>query len=248
MVVKNPIGLIGDVLGSFPVLQQLNKDNKSFSVIAHEEVKWLYDLVPEIPLCTCPKWQKELEMDKAFQLACTHNLYMSQAYYPFMGYPIPEAPVKANLTVCEREVPIYDYVIAPYGRSAPQDQRWDYSKWTELIKSMPDKTFLVLGNTKQNKYWIKAENLSYGYDLDAHTLCNVLLKARYGCISIVTGISHLCFHLGVKNYLLTNQGEEGWGINSDAVKITDHIPTLEVKTVLNILKIGEQLKDQIDAV
>ena len=237
MVIKNPIGLIGDVLGSFPVLQQLNKDHKNFSVIAHEEAKWLYDLVPEIALCTCPKWDKELDMLDAFKLANQHNLYMSQAYHPFMGYPIPEEPVKAALTVKELDVTVYDYVIAPYGRSAPADQRWNYNHWISLIKAMPEKSFLVLGNSKQNKYWIKADNLSYGYDLDAHTLCNMLLKARYGCISIVTGISHLCYHLGVKNYLLTNQGTEGWGVNPESIKITDPIPALEVKTVYDLLRI-----------
>lgn len=235
MIVKNPIGLIGDVLGTFPVLQQLNKDHENFSVIVHEDAKWLYDLVPEINICTCPKWDKELNLSGAFTMSHQHNIYMTQAHYPFMGYPIPEAPVKAELTVKEVECFEFDYVIAPFGRSAPDEQKWSNDKWIELMRSMPDKNFLVLGNSKYDK-WVNDEpdNMCLGFDFTIQQLCNLLLKSKYGCISIVTGISHLGYHLGVKNYLLANQGMT-WGKNPSAILIEDHIPTLSVQTVYDVI-------------
>lgn len=236
MVVKNDIGLIGDVLGTFPVLQQLNKDHEDFSVIVNEDAKWLYDLVPEIAICTCPKWDKELNLSGAFTMSHQHNLYMSQAHYPFMGYAIPEHPVEAELTVKRIYVNEFDYVIAPYGRSAPSEQKWAMDNWFELAKSMPDKTFALLGNSKHDYIDIAylPSNVYYRFDLDVHELCNILLASTQGCISIVTGISHLCYHLGVKNYLLANQNMT-WGKNPEAVLIEDHIPTLSVKTVYDVV-------------
>lgn len=241
MVVKNPIGLIGDTLGTFPVLQQLNKDHENFSVIVNEEVKWLYDLVPEIAICTCPKWDKELNVNQAFKMANMHNLYMSQAFYPFMGYPIPSEPVKAELRALDvrtKETVDYDYVFAPFGRSAPQEQKWDTLKWVELAENLYPAKILIIGSSKHDKGEFEmaflTDNVTIKYDLDIHTLCNALQNAKHGCISIVTGISHLCYHLGVKNYLLANQGMT-WGIQPEAVVIDDHIPTLEVKTVYDVI-------------
>lgn len=235
MIVKNPIGLIGDVLGTFPVLQQLNKDHDSFSVIVHEDAKWLYDLVPEINICTCPKWDKELNLSGAFTMSHQQGCYMVQSHYPFMGYPIPASPIKAKLTVQEVDVPVYDYILAPFGRSAPESQKLELSKWLELMNLMPDKSFLVIGNSKHDQEFEVPDNGYFGFDLSAHQLCNVLLKARSGCISIVTGISHLCYHLSVKNYLLTNQTGMTWGENPEAVCLRDHIPTLKAQTVYDLL-------------
>ena len=236
MIVKNPIGLIGDTLGTFPVLQQLNKDHEHFSVIVLEEVKWLYELVPELKLCECSRHDKELNISGAFTLSHQHNLFMSQAHYPFMGYPIPPEPVKAELTIIDVDVPVYDYVIAPYGRSAPNEQKWSMDKWIELINSMPEYSFAILGNSKYDDFaYPIPENVSLLFDLSAMELCNVLQKANYGCISIVTGISHFCYHLNVTNYLIANQGMT-WGLQPDAIIIDDHIPTLPVQKVYDVLK------------
>jgi len=236
MIVKNPIGLIGDTLGTFPVLQQLNKDHEHFSVIVLEEVKWLYELVPELKLCECSRHDKELNISGAFTLSHQHNLFMSQAHYPFMGYPIPSEPVKAELMIIDVEVPIYDYIIAPYGRSAPNEQKWSMDKWIELIDSMPECSFAILGNSKYDDFaYPIPENVSLFFDRSMNDVGYTLQRAKYGCISIVTGISHFCYHLGVKNYLLTNQTGMTWGENPDCIAIRDHIPTLEPKTVYDLL-------------
>jgi hypothetical protein len=161
---------------------------------------------------------------------------MSQAHYPFMGYPIPSEPVKAQLTIQDVKTVQYDYVIAPFGRSAPEEQKWPLSKWFELINSMPDYTFAILGNSKYDEIKDEyADNAILRFDLNAHELANTLLKAKYGCISIVTGISHFCYHLGVKNFLLANQGMT-WGLNPESVRIDDPIPTLSVHRLYEILK------------
>lgn len=232
MIVKNSINLIGDALGTFPVLQQMAKDNKSFSVIVDDEIKWLYELVPDIKLCKCHSFDKELNLSGAFTMSHQHGIYMTQAHYPFMGYPIPEEPVKANLTVKNIDVAIYDYIIAPFGRSAPIEQKWQLYKWKQLIEMMPEYKFCIIGNRKYDN-WI-FDNCDVKYDLSAQELCNILLKSKYGCISIVTGISHLCYHLGVKNYLLANQSMT-WGLNPDSIIIDDNIPNLEPQKIHDIL-------------
>ena len=236
MIVKNPIGLIGDTLGTFPVLQQLNKDHEHFSVVINEDARDLYSLVPELRICECNKADKELNLSGAFTTAHMHGIYMVQAHYPFMGYSIPSEPLKAELTIVDVEVPIYDYIIAPFGRSAPEAQKWSIDKWIELIEMMPEYKFLVIGNSKYDLWNNRIPVNCFGtFDKSMQYVANVLQKATYGCISIVTGISHFCYHLGVKNYLLTNQTGMTWGENPDCIAIRDHIPTLEPKTVYDLL-------------
>ena len=239
MIVKNPIGLIGDTLGTFPVLQQLNKDHEHFSVVINEDARDLYSLVPEIRICECNKADKELNLSGAFTTAHMHGIYMVQAHYPFMGYSIPEKPIKADLRIIDittKDTKFYDYVIAPFGRSAPNEQKWSMDKWVQLIESMPEFSFAILGNSKYDDWAAPVpENATLFFDRSMNDVGYTLQRAKYGCISIVTGISHFCYHLGVKNYLLTNQTGMTWGENPDCIAIRDHIPTLEPKTVYDLL-------------
>lgn len=231
MIVKNPIGLIGDVLGTFPILQELNRRHENFSVVVDDEIKWVYDLVPEIHLCDCKQAEKELNLSQAFHISQFHGCYMTAAHYPILGMPMPAEPSRAELTVKEVDVPIYDFVFAPFGRSAPSNQKWSMDQWYELSKLLEGHKIAIVGSSKHDQYEMFYGDFTHEYDCDAHRLANILLKAKHGCISIVTGISHLCYHLGVKNYLLTNQGDSGWGINPDSVKITNLIPTLTAREV-----------------
>ena len=227
MIVNNPIGLIGDVLGTFPVLQQLNKDNPDLKVIPHPEVKWVYDLVPDLELCEPQEFDNELNLSGAFTVSHQHGVYMSQAHYPFMGYPIPNLPCKAELSLKQVDVNIYDYIIAPFGRSAPNEQKWPVENWLKLIELMPDKQFAIFGTSKHDlEFPDYLPNVTNIFDRDIHEICNLMIYANHGVISIVTGISHLCYHLGVKNYLLTNQIGMTWGMNPEAVIISNHIPSL----------------------
>ena len=89
-----------------------------------------------------------------------------------------------------------------------------------------NKEFIVLGNSKYDEYdFITAPNCIDFYD---HSLSIVssMLKSSNGLISLVTGTSHLAFHLGVRNIVLNNQNML-WGRNPDGIHIETDIQKLK---------------------
>ncbi len=232
-------GLIGDFLGFIPVIAALAKQDELHLAI-HSESEELYELIPK-------KWniskQQQIHYDKVLKLdayeACNishiHNYYMTQAHFAYLGLPVPHTPPKAELNYPVVDVPSFDYIIAPFSRSLPDEQRWPGSYWQQLVELMPQCSFCMIGHARDDHHFITADNVTGMFNEHFVTVINLLKKARQGLISVVSGPSHLAFHLGVKNYLLTNQ-EMAWGNNPDAIQVRDYIPALSATKLLSILQ------------
>jgi ADP-heptose:LPS heptosyltransferase len=239
IIVDNKEGLIGDFLGTIPAMQELAKDNLVIVKI-HPEARGLFSLIRDLNIEdyghfieTQPNEYITLSSAEAFQIASRKGYYMSQAYMEQAGLEVPIIPPKANLSYRMEEVPI-EYIISPFARSLPEQQKWPQEKWQLLVDSLPNNKFLLIGNSKfDNKDFIKGSNVSSVFDLPFYILCNIFKKSK-ALISVVTGTSHLAFHLEVKNILLTNQNMT-WGNNPDAIKITKYIPDITVEDIIEKL-------------
>lgn len=240
MIFVNSIdGLIGDVLGTYPTLQKLSEKEIVF-VKVHPEVKQMFNLIKTNRLQEIETLPSEdiitLQSQEAFGIANTHNWYMTQAFMKQAGLEVPEIAPKAKLNYDSSSIPVppVDYLISPFARSLPLDQKWQREKWQELVTKMKNKTFGVLGNYKyDDPMYLNGSNVRSFYSLSFDTLCKVFKNA--GClISVVTGTSHLAFHLGVKNVLLNNQGFT-WGTNPEAICLRDYIPNITVEQVIEKL-------------
>ncbi len=110
-------------------------------------------------------------------------------------------------------------------------------KWQELVNTLPDKKFCLFGNSLyDDPSFIEGDNVTSVFDQPFEVVANIMLKSKEGLISVVTGISHLAFHLGVKNILLTNQNMT-WGNNPEAVMIKENITFLTTDNLIeNITK------------
>lgn len=226
MIIRNDNDLIGDFIGTVPAMQALGAD-----VIIKDHMAELFEMtgltrsysdMPDI----------SFDLHGAFALAGRENLHMIQANYPFVGLPTPANIPRPILNVQDVECPVFDYIIAPFGRSAPAHEKWSLGKWQELINSQPDKKFCVVGVSQNDPIDI-LQNVHIAFDCSMQLLCNLLQKSKHGCISIVTGISHLCYALNVKNYVLFNQG--AWGKNPEASLIQKNIPDITVNDMINFL-------------
>lgn len=238
--ITNKDGLIGDFLGSVPAMQALAKDHK-LVVEIHPEAEKLVSLIDnpnEIIFTVNPSGgqiDKIIHSATAFSIATSNDWYMSQAFMYQLGLPVPSVPPKAKLVYDDVSVPIFDYIISPFARSLPDRQKLSREVWLELIDSMPDKTFCILGTTKHDDLWfLQRPNTEPWYDFPFSTVCNLLTKAKEGLISVVTGTSHLAFHLGVKNWILNNQDFK-WGTNPDGINIRNDIPSLFSETLKEYL-------------
>lgn len=239
--ITNKDGLIGDFLGSIPAMQALGKADK-LVVEIHPEAEKLVRLIDnpdEIIFTTKPtggQLRHTIYSATAFPIATSKGLYMSQAYFEQVGLPIPDVAPKAKLKYDDVDVPIYDYIVSPFARSLPDRQKLDRSVWQDLVNSMPDKKFCVLGTTKHDSLWfITGDNVEPKYDFPFDYVANLLTKSTKGLISIVTGTSHLAFHLGVKNWILNNQ-DFAWGTNPDGLSLRHDIPSLFPDTLKSFLE------------
>lgn len=235
-------GLIGDFLGSIPAVQALAKTNDVVCTYL-PEVEELFDMTG---LC---KWKEEdddkivctinLNCTDAWNIAIKKDLHMTQAYFECVGLPIPEAPVRADLSNPLDDVfgsPGFihgKYIIAPFSRSLPDNQKLHYSVWDKLV-SMSDKMFYVIGGRLDQKGFVRGDNVQELYGLP---LCVIMyMIKRMPLISVISGPSHLSFHLGGINYLFDNQScSMRWGVNPDAIKITDPIPTITAERIMEYL-------------
>lgn len=245
ILVDNKEGLIGDFLGTIPAMQKLAEKDEII-VDVRDEVSGLFDLVKDpnikdygsIYFQRRPEFNITFKSTEAFGISVKYNCYMSQAFYVQAGLEFPRKPPKAKLdfeggTFTLPIGPI-DYLISPFARSLPENQKWPQEKWQELIKKLPHKKFGILGNYKyDNPMYINGPNVEKFYSLPFNTLCR-LFKNSVALISVVTGTSHLAFHLDVKNILLTNQ-TMAWGNNPDAIQIEKPIDQISVQEVINKL-------------
>ncbi|HRQ17714.1 MAG TPA: hypothetical protein PL085_11600 [Agriterribacter sp.] len=230
-------GLIGDFLGCVPAIQALAK-RESVCVTYHPEVKELFEMTGLTPYDPAYHITKEITINctDAWNIAIPKGLHMTQAYFPLLGLDIPGKPVRAELVSVASLPKKYDYVIAPFSRSLPDNQKWRIKSWVELARSMPANNFLMIGHSRDYSH-PSARIIPNLYTLMGADFCDliaVMEEAKKGLISIVSGPSHLAFHLGVKNYLITNQ-RDAWGVNPDSVQIRDFIPDLKAETIKKVL-------------
>jgi hypothetical protein len=244
-LIVNHEGLIGDFLGTIPAMQEIAKRDKQVYVIHNDSVTGLFQLIrPEYNLKR-HVGSPIISSDKVIHLTCTEGfkhadsrgLYMSDAYLSLYGFKVDKSkPAKADLYIERKEsVPGVDFVLAPFSRCLPDEQKWDREKWQALVDAFPDNTFAVCGTTRHDMYnFVTGTNVINFYDNPFNDVADLLMKSRYGLISVVTGIPHLAFHLSVPNFLITNQGD-GWGNNPDAHKIRNDIKTLTTEEVITFI-------------
>lgn len=245
-LIINSDGLIGDFLGTVPVMLAVQGMYHSVDIMIHPEAFKLYMLLPThltTRLVQVPEGKYDkiytLDTSKAFEIANQKSLYMSQAYFAQVGLDIPSKPPKALFQITPVETPEYNIILVPFARSLPPDQKWPKEKWQELVDSLPSVSFCVFGNSVHDpKGYITGPNVEDQYDNDFNTVCNLTYKADT-VISVVTGISHLCFHLAVPNILLTNQSMT-WGNNPDAFQLKTYIPELQVSEVISKINLVVQ--------
>jgi hypothetical protein len=99
---------------------------------------------------------------------------------------------------------------------------------------MPAHSFCIIGHGRDERGFVTGNNVAEMYDEPLVKVINVMKNARKGLISVVSGPSHLAFHLGVKNYLLTNQ-QMTWGNNPEAISVWDAIPDLKTERLMEVL-------------
>lgn len=234
-------GLIGDFLGTIPVMIALSKED-ALHVSIHPEAEPIFHLIPK--KYGIRQQEKEeasydrvlaLDISAAFTISHQRNYYMSQSHFAYLGMPVPGHPCKAELEFDMVASPACDYVLAPFSRSLPEQQRWPRQRWQQLTSALPDHTFCIIGHDRDERNFITGQNVMELYNHPLTSVISLLKNARKGLISVVSGPSHLAFHLGVKNFLLTNQ-DMTWGNNPDAVHITDPIPELTAESVMEVLR------------
>ncbi|MEO8108806.1 MAG: hypothetical protein ABI594_02185 [Ginsengibacter sp.] len=234
-------GLIGDFLGVVPVMIELAKQDELHLKI-HPEAELIFQLIPKKYNIKLQEKEDafynkivELNISNAFTIANENNYYMSQAHFAYLGLPVPAIPIKAELEFEAADVPVYDFILAPFSRSLPPTERWPKEQWQRLVNLLHSNSFCIIGHERDERNFVTGKNVTQMYNENLVKVMTILKNARRGLISVVSGPSHIAFHLGVKNYLLTNQNMT-WGNNPEAVRIEDHIPELKAEKVMQVLK------------
>lgn len=244
MQLVNNNNLIGDLTGTVNIMIDLAKKHGGLNVHQTlEEGRWIYDLIPDkyniklIQQIDCSPSANVLITDigAAFNYSQEHGTYMSQSWHDQFGLPTPAA-APPDLDIPDVDVPVYDYIFAPFSRSTPDNQKWHIGHWIDLEIQLKKKGYSVcfFGNSEHDQpINITAVNLEY--DRPMIEVLNILKKCRKGCISINTGISHLCYATNTKNYLLNNQGQ-GWAVQPNAISIETYIPRITVDEMLDFIQ------------
>jgi hypothetical protein len=246
IAVLNPEGLIGDFLGTIPVMQKFKKDNPDCYFVFHDEIRDLAKLT-KLNFLVQSEYEAlendiaseyKFNISRAFELSCRQNLHMIQANYPELCYDVPADIPKPKLYIKPEPVEYVDFLISPFSRSLPEEQKWQKEKWQQLVVAFKKYKFGLLGSFRDDPEFIKADNCINIFDKSFNYVSNTMMKARYGLISVVTGTSHLAYALSVKNFLFINQG--AWGKNPEALYITDPINSITVDQVKKF--INENIK------
>lgn len=265
-LIKNNEGLVGDFLGTIPVMQEIALRHDGADVIIHPEAEGLFNLISEdyklnrvldtgVTNMSANKisYENHYKIDSsiAFGIGCQAGLYMSQAHFKYFGFDIPKKAPKADLKYIHNSYVsnhVCDFLVSPFARSLPEDQKWSKENWIDLFRLFPTKKFGILGNSKYDDpdYFIdtrgavypegsysKPDNIVNIYNAPFDTLCGIF-KSVDALISVVTGTSHLAFHLGVKNILLSSQ-QMSWGNNPDAIRINKNVQDITVKEIVDKL-------------
>jgi len=247
MILLNSIGLIGDAIGSLPATYALATAHANQNIYCYFAHKQIFGMIPPkysnikpIEVLDGPHLDvRQFDLTGAFAYATYNNLHMTQAHFKFLGLPVPSIPIRPELHIIEDQNYTFDYgdidyAIAPFSRSLPEDQKWPKHKWQQLVDSMPDKKFLLFGDSRHdNRILIHGVNVSYMFDFPLNSVAQQMQKLKSGVISVVTGISHMAHALKVKNYLLECQGS--WGVNPDAIRIHAPVHQISVEEVQQLL-------------
>jgi ADP-heptose:LPS heptosyltransferase len=242
MQLINPEGLIGDTLSTVPVMIDLAKEFNGLDVLATNGFgHWIYDLIPSkynirrIEALDDSQYTMELNISDAFAFSHEDNMYMSQCYHHQVGLLTPSQPPKPELDVPESKHQSYDWILAPFGRSAPEDQKWQNEKWQQLIYKLKEKgdSVCVFGNSTYD-FKDQFYDCTLIFDRTMVEVLDILRKAKKGCISIMTGISHACFAMDTPNYILCNQWGN-WGRIPTGKFLETYIPEITVDDVLNFI-------------
>jgi ADP-heptose:LPS heptosyltransferase len=247
LVVLNQIGLLGDAMGTIPLIIDWAKTYQIYLLASTDpSAEQIYNMIPkkygiksiwDIPSNGHYEIRK-FDLDRAFALSHgEHELHMTQAHYAVFGLPIPPAPIKPELEFDNKDVPIYDYIICPFSRCLPDAQKWQREKWNELISHMPDRQFAIFGNEKYDdpSFINPTDNATYVFSKPLDEVMNLIKKVRYGLISGSTGPSHFAHALGTRNFLFINQG--AFAKNPDAIYFSNGlIHDYSVDQVLDTLR------------
>ena len=235
ILINGACPLIGDFLGLSPAIIKLSKIYNVFIDNPNDDIlNVLPNNVHKFKEGTTIHKQYDIRMLEAAAKANYNDWYMTQAFLDSLGLPVPAIPPKASLIFPDAKTKSYDILISPFSRALPPDQKWQREKWQELVNKLPDKKFALLGNSKfDDKNYITANNIDIVFDSPFPELCS-LFKNSGVLISVITGTSHLAFHLGVKNILLSSQNG-AWGKQPDAFCVQKSIHTIEVDLVLAFL-------------
>lgn len=247
MIVINEIGLIGDFLGTLSIIIELAKRNpNNLSVYFNSSMHGIIDMIPKkyninILFEEPQTYDFKLDIHEAFKYSGIHITHMTQSYFHQCGLETPPNPVKPELEFpdfLEIETNNIDYILAPFSRSLPDNQRWSKENWNQLVNQMFDKNFLLLGNSKHDDInFIDAPNVKIMFDKPLNQVAYVLKNSKAKLLSVVTGISHMSYALDVPTVLFWNQGQIGnWGDNPDAYHLTKYIPDITVQEVISALK------------
>jgi hypothetical protein len=240
MILKHDIGLIGDCVATFPIMIDIAKQQGSLGVVMPEgkAINELFDLLPKEHNLYRAQPDSDitlhLDLHEAFKYGDKYKLNMGQCYHHQVGLSTPKTCQKVTFNF--NPVPWYVpfYVLAPFSRSLPEDQKWQREKWQQLVDKMDHVDFVLLGDSRyDDPKFVEGPHVYSVFDTSMHNVLGIL-STSLGVISVVTGISHLAFHANVKNYLFVNQG--AWGKNPDGIYMDKYIPSITVDEVINILK------------
>lgn len=259
MLIVNPISLVGDFLGTLPALIDFIRHGgkKNVTVICNPVVEGLANLLQEdvkshfifdadlsidalqldrqfwaeryndyeMPVC--------LDLQRAFREATAKGLYMGAAYYGQLLRDVKST--KAELIVQPEALPFQaNYVISPFSRSLPESQKIRRELWQELVDANPSSRFALIGTAKyDDPAFVTGPNVLPFFDHTWNVVGN-LLKSSKAILSVVTGTSHFAFHIATRNILFTNQAT-AWGNNPDAIRVTKHIPDLQLADIQHLL-------------
>lgn len=251
MILNTDIGLLGDAIGTIPSIIALSKYCDDMTLLLSGNAhfaKQIYDMIPrsygiDIKLkeqFIMAGMHKSLSFDlgQAFQIAVARDLHMTQAHFDFFNLKTPPMAIKPELEfVFVDEMPVYDYVLAPFSRSLPEDQKWPQDNWNKLVDRMPDKKFVVFGNDSYDKrdFIFEKSNVVHMYSRPLNEVMSVMKKSRHGLLSVVTGISHFAYPLDVKSFLFNNQNMR-WGTNPNATILKNSIHSYTPEQIEQIIR------------
>ena len=241
MTLNNPVGLIGDFIGTIPAMVALAKAHGGLRVIIRPEIAELFGMIPKrhgiVRAEAGEAADLSLDLSAAFAHAAPRGLHMTQAHFHFLGLPVPIDTVpRPELEFPEMKMPALDYLLSPFSRSLPPEQLWPRERWVELVRALPDKRFGLIG-ADSDEFFIQENNCEPMVGLDFYVLANLMRQTRHSLLSVVTGTSHLAHALGVNNMVFFNQGGP-WGRNPDAVTLQKNIRDITVEEVAGLLRMS----------